>query len=157
MPYKIYPFVRSSLGRCPPLLQARTRGENADFCNFSSRHVLQRPVVVPNARSGPPPWHAVAFPRLVNSGFVLPCDPSHLPIALTHGKPPPQSRARHFRGKIRPPRVDCDVPSGQNSAARFEISTVTNEDSRGPRLKSVSRFHSFSALPVCSDYHLPQP
>lgn len=81
---------------------------------------------------------------------------------------PPSSPRRVYRLQTTPsiscstfprentaPGVDCDVPSGQNSAARFEISTVTNESSLSTL--SVSRFHSFSVLLVCSDYHLPRP
>jgi len=156
MSYKISAFMRSSLGRYLSLLRARMHGENADFCNFSSRQCL---VTSSLHRSVLAPWHAVAFPRLVNSGLVLPCNPSHLPIALTHqrGQTAPSISCSTFPRENTAPGVDCDVPSGQNSAARFEISTVTNESSLDPLLKSVSRFHSFSALLVCSDYHLLRP
>lgn len=159
MPYKIPICALLSRPPSSPLLQARTRGGNADFCNFSSRHVLQRPAVAPNARSVPPPWHAIAFPRLVNSGLVLPRDPSHLPVTLTLGKPP-QSRARHFRGKIRPPVSTMTYRQVRTAPfvsrfPRWRMRALSF--SLDPLLKSVSRFHSFSALLVCSDYHLLRP
>lgn len=82
------------------------------------------------------PVTAVTFPRLVNSKLIPPIYRSAHSTPLTLDKYP-RSCVRHFRGKIRP-RVGRDVPSGQDRAARFEISTVTNES--GPRSR-VSRFH----------------
>lgn len=44
------------------------------------------------------------------------------------------------------PSVDCDVPSGQNSVARFEISTVTNKSPLDPLRISFSLLFRFTCL-----------
>ena len=101
-----------------------------------------------------PPWHALAFSRLVNSRLVLPYDPSHLPIVLTHDKPSPQSRAQHFRGKIQP--LVSTVMYRQVRIALL-VSRFARWRMRVSSTFSVFRFHSFFALLVCSDYYLFQP
>lgn len=61
---------------------------------------------------------AITFLRLVNSESVLPSDPTHAPPSTN---PLPNLVLRISAGKY-----DFCRRTGQNSATRFEISTVTN-------------------------------
>lgn len=143
-----YPFVRCSLGRYPPRYYKPERAAKMQISAIS--HPAPRLATfhrcTERTLSVPSPWHAAAFPRLVNSGLASPCNPSHLPIAFTVCKPSPQSRARHFRGKIRSPVSTVTYRQVRNSVARFEISTVTN----GSSFSRPSSYLVFTPFPYLS-------
>lgn len=148
MPYKI--FMLSAFST-PRVITSSKHAENAHFCNFSFRRCTRyfslgdgsNVSTVSELRIGPAVWPHSRSPPLPLASAANPLP--NLALDISAGKYDPLST----------------YPSGQNSAARFEIFTVTNGEFLDPLLSippriSFSLLFRFTCL-LRTVYHLSRP